>query len=102
MGAESQWDQKVGESDWGCGSVGRVLVISHTVLDFIPVLHKLGMVEHACNTRTQEVKAGTAEIQDHLQLYSEIDTSLGYMRPDLIIINTTTIDDDDDGDLFTT
>ena len=64
MGAESQWDQKVGESDWGCGSVGRVWVISHTVLDLIPVLHKLGMV--GIYPRTQEVEAGDKKLKSIL------------------------------------
>lgn len=63
-----------------------------------PVPNKLDMMAHACEASTQEIEAGESEIQDlftaishqtcpvpsevqdHPQLHSELETSLGCMR----------------------
>lgn len=39
---------------------------------------KLGMMVHGCNSSIQEVEAA---VQGHPQLYSKLETSLGYLTP---------------------
>jgi hypothetical protein len=41
------------------------------------------MVERVCNPVTEEVEVGRSEIQDHSQIESKSEASLGYMRPRL-------------------
>lgn len=36
---------------------------------------------HVCYPNTPEVEAGGSEVQDHPQLHSHLEASLGYMRP---------------------
>ena len=47
------------------------------------MLHTLSMVECVCNPVTEEVEVGRSEIQDHSQIESKSEASLGYMRPHL-------------------
>lgn len=48
----------------------------------IPHFRKLDILVHASNSRTQEVKAGKAEVQIHPYLYSKFEAIPGYVRPD--------------------
>lgn len=63
---------------WGDGSVGR---------EGLPGIHEaefssqnIYVLVHLCNPDPKEVEGG-AEIQGHPQLFIEMETGLGYMRP---------------------
>lgn len=44
-------------------------------------LWKPGAAAHTCDIRIQEVEAGGPEVQSHPQLRSQLEASLGSMRP---------------------
>lgn len=46
-----------------------------------PALYKLDVIVHVCNLSTQKVEAGGSRVQGHFQLHSELEDSLGYLRP---------------------
>lgn len=51
-------------------------------------LHKWNMMARSINSRSGEVKVGRSEVQGHLWVYSELNASLGYMRPTFSELST--------------
>lgn len=50
----------------------------HDSLDSTPALHKMRVVLHTCNLRSQEVEAEESEISGHPWLQIKFEASLGY------------------------